>query len=180
MPGLAPHWGKCLTPPTPASPSALQIQGGAMSGEEGPSPALFPSWNCWLPISEDWLRTASAMRAELSAFPATRLIPDSVSSCTCTGHEGKVRWGSPCKCRLGTTRHPDTLHSHTLSTREPPGCVVCWTVEPLLTVASASSWGNQGTPFPKFQGCQQVSVLTGRDRVLFETKLKTNPSGATV
>lgn len=65
--------------PSPSGPSALpQVQ-------SLPSPALSPSWR------GDWPSTASDMRAELRAFPASRLMPGRASSCTCRGGEkGKV------------------------------------------------------------------------------------------
>lgn len=74
----------------------------------GPLPSLSPSCSCWLPMSEDWLSTTSDIRAELSAFPATRLIPGRLSSCTCRGwgdqDESEAPTGVPC------TVHPEHKH----------------------------------------------------------------------
>lgn len=55
-------------------------------------PSLSLSRSCWLAMSDDWLRTASDIRAELSAFPAIKLIPGRLSNCTCgdTGTQIKV------------------------------------------------------------------------------------------
>lgn len=57
-------------------------------------PSLSLSRSCWLAISDDWLRTASDIRAELSAFPAIKLIPGKLSNCTCGESSTQVKGGS--------------------------------------------------------------------------------------
>lgn len=45
-------------------------------------------------MSDDWLRTASDIRAELSAFPAIKLIPGKLSNCTCGDTSARVKGGA--------------------------------------------------------------------------------------
>lgn len=66
---LSPPRGAACTPCPPGQPQG--------------SPSVSLVCSCWLAISEDWLSTASDIRAELRALPAIKLIPGRLSSCTC-------------------------------------------------------------------------------------------------